>query len=63
MVLGSTQPQQKGLPEIFLEVKGGQRVWLTSSPSVSRLSRKNVGDHNPIGLHGLLQGYIYFFLN
>jgi hypothetical protein len=31
----------------------------TSPPSMSRLSRENVGastSHNPVGLHGLLQG-------
>jgi hypothetical protein len=41
-------------------VKGGRRVRLTTlPPSVSRLVRENVGaskSHNPIGLHGLLQG-------
>jgi hypothetical protein len=40
--------------------KGGRRVGLTTSPpSVSRLSRQNVGtstSHNPMGLRGLLQG-------
>jgi hypothetical protein len=39
--------------------KGGRRVGLTNlPPSVSRLSRQNVGSstsHNPIGLNGLLQ--------
>jgi hypothetical protein len=36
----------------------------TSPPSVSRFV-DNVGastSHNPIGLHGLLQGYLYLFL-
>jgi hypothetical protein len=44
-------------------VKGGRRVGLTTlTPSVSRLSRQNVGpstSHNPIVLHGLLQGKLY----
>jgi hypothetical protein len=31
---------QKWVPEIFLGVKGGRRVRLTSPPSLSRLSRK-----------------------
>jgi hypothetical protein len=41
-------------------VNGSWRVRLaTLLPSVSRLSRENVGalmSHNPMGLHGLLQG-------
>jgi hypothetical protein len=49
----------------FWEVKGGRRVRLTTlPPSVSRLSKENVGastSHNPMGLHGLLQGYLYIF--
>jgi hypothetical protein len=39
---------------IFLGVKAGRRVRLTSLPSVSRFS-KNVGastSHNPMGFHG-----------
>jgi hypothetical protein len=47
-------------PGIFLRVKGGRRVGLTTLPlSVSRLSRQNVGastSHNRMGLHGQLQG-------
>jgi hypothetical protein len=47
-------------------VKGGRRVRLTTSPpSVSRLCRENVGastSNNPMGLHGLLQGYLYLTL-
>jgi hypothetical protein len=41
-------------------VKGGRRVRLTTlPPSVSRLSRENMGasmSHNPMGLYGLSQG-------
>jgi hypothetical protein len=41
-------------------VKGGWCVGLTTlAPSVSRLSRQNVGawtSRNPLGLHGLLRG-------
>jgi hypothetical protein len=46
-------------------VKGGRRVKLTTlPPSVSRLSRQNVGastSHHPMGLHGLLQGWLYLY--
>jgi hypothetical protein len=45
-------------------IKGARGVRLTNSPpSVSQLSRENVGvstSHNPTGLRGLLQGYLYF---
>jgi hypothetical protein len=55
---------QKWVPGIFLGVKGGRRVRLTTSPpSVSR-SSTNVGastSHNPIGLYGLLQGWLFLF--
>jgi hypothetical protein len=44
-------------------IKGGGRVRLTNvPPSVSRLCRENVRSstyHNPMGLHGLLQGQLY----
>jgi hypothetical protein len=46
-------------------VKGGRHVRLTSPPSASQLSRENVGastSHNPMGPHGLLQGYLYLLL-
>jgi hypothetical protein len=63
MALGSTQPLTemsiRNLPEGG-GVDGGRRVGLTTlPPSVSRLSRQNVGasvSHNPMGLHVLLQG-------
>jgi hypothetical protein len=65
MILGSTQPltemSARNLPG---GEKGGGRVRLTSPPSVSRLSRENVGavtSHNPMGLHDLLQGWFYLF--
>jgi hypothetical protein len=66
MALGSTQPLTKmstrNLPGGG-GGKGGRRIRLTTSPpSVSRLCRENVGastTHKPMGLHGLLQGYLY----
>jgi hypothetical protein len=66
MALGSTEPI-KWVPEIFLGVKNGRRVGLTTlSPSVSRMS-ENVGastSRNPKGLYGLYRdnltvSYIY----
>jgi hypothetical protein len=67
MALGSTQP----LTEMSTTnppggIKGGRRVRLTTlPPSVSRLSRENVGastSHNPMDLHGLLQGQLYLYI-
>jgi hypothetical protein len=47
-------------------VKGGRRVrQTTSSPSVGRLSRENMGastSHNPMGLHGMLRDTFTFYL-
>jgi hypothetical protein len=52
-----TEMSTKNLPG---GVKGGRRIRLTTSPPyVSRLYRENVGasmSHNPMDLHGLLQG-------
>jgi hypothetical protein len=60
MALGSNRNEYQ---ESSWGVKGGRFVRLTfSPPSVSRLSRENVGastSHNPMGLQGLLQGQIY----
>jgi hypothetical protein len=58
---GSTQPltemRTRNLPG---RVKGIRHVRVTTlPPSVSQLSKQNVGastSHNPLGLHSLLQG-------
>jgi hypothetical protein len=70
VALGSTQPLTETSTRNFPGgggVKCGQRVGLTTlPPSVSRLSKKYVGtstSHNPMGLHGPLQGYLYFFID
>jgi hypothetical protein len=59
-------PHSKLLLLIYTRVvKGGRHVRLTILlPSVSRLSRENLGtsmSHKPMGLHGLLQGQLYLF--
>jgi hypothetical protein len=63
MALGSTQPltemSTRNLPG---GVKDDGRVRLTLPPFVCRLSTENVEastSHNPMGLHDLLQEYIY----
>jgi hypothetical protein len=60
VALESTQPLTEMGTGIVLGVKGNGRLGLTTlPPSVSRLSRQNVGalmSHNPVGVHGLLQG-------
>jgi hypothetical protein len=65
MALGSTQPNRNEYQESSGGLKDGRRVRLTTSlPSVSRLSRENVGastSYNPMGLHGLLQRELYLF--
>jgi hypothetical protein len=67
MALGSTQPLTEmstgNLPGGGGGVKVGRHVRLTTlPPSVSQLSRENVGasnSRNTMGLHGLLQGQLY----
>jgi hypothetical protein len=66
MALGSTQSlTEMSTRNLSGGVKDGRRVRLIIlPPSVSRLSRENVEastSHNPMGLHGLLQGYLYLF--
>jgi hypothetical protein len=60
MALGSTQPLTEMSTRYLPGVKGGWHVGLTTlPPSVSQLSRQNVGastSHNPMGFHSLLQG-------
>jgi hypothetical protein len=61
MALGSTQHlTEMSMRNLPGGVKDGGRVGLTMLPPyVGRLSRENVGtstSHNPMGLHGLLQG-------
>jgi hypothetical protein len=61
MALGSIRPlREMSTRNLPGGVKGGRCVRLTTlPPSVSRLSKENVGSstsHNPVGLHGLLQG-------
>jgi hypothetical protein len=67
VALGSTQTltemNTRNLPGGEGGAKCGRLVRLTALlPSVSRLSRENMGastSHNPMGLHVLLQGYFY----
>jgi hypothetical protein len=60
MALWSTESLTEMSTRNLPEGKGDRRVGLTTlRPSVSRLSRQNVGasmSHNPMGLHELLQG-------
>jgi hypothetical protein len=62
MALASTQPLTQMSIRNLLGGKVGRRVGLTTlPPSVSQLSRQNVGvstSDNPMGLHGLLQPWL-----
>jgi hypothetical protein len=65
MALGSTQPLNRNeYQESSWGVKGGRHVVLTTlPPSLSRLSRQNVGastSYTPIGLHSLLRDSFTF---
>jgi hypothetical protein len=66
MATGSTQPLTEMSTRNLPEGKGRLELRLTTlPPSVSRLPRENVGastSHNPMGLHGLLQGQLYLYL-
>jgi hypothetical protein len=61
---GRLSLQQKWVPGIFLRVKGGWRVgWPHRHLCADFL--ENVGastSHKPMGLHGLLQGYLYLII-
>jgi hypothetical protein len=66
MALGSTQPLKEANTRNLPGGKGrpASKADNFSSPSVCRLSREKVGhstSHNPVGLHGLLQGQFYLF--
>jgi hypothetical protein len=59
MALGSTQSLTEMCIRIFLGVKGGRRVRLTTSPQSVTDCVENMEastSHNPVGLHCLLLG-------
>jgi hypothetical protein len=62
MALGSTRPlTEMSTRNLSEAVKGVRRVRMTTLPPLCmrRFSRENVGastSHNPMGLHGLLEG-------
>jgi hypothetical protein len=66
MALESAQALTEMSTRDLLGGRGGRRVGLTTLPqSVSWLSGQNVvapTSHNPMGLHGLLQGQLYICL-
>jgi hypothetical protein len=56
---GRLSLKQKWVPRIFLRLKGGRCVRLTTSQPCVSHCLENVGastSHNPMGLHRLLQG-------
>jgi hypothetical protein len=62
MALGFTQPLiEINTRKCSWEVERRRRVRLTTSPpSVSRFAVESTTCHNPIGIHGLLLGQLYF---
>jgi hypothetical protein len=56
MALRATRPLTDMITEIFLRIKGGWHVRLTTSPSLSASF-----SHNQMGFQGLLHGYLYLF--
>jgi hypothetical protein len=63
MALGSTQPLTEMSTRIFLGGKGRPARGAGNLTAICEpICLENVGastSHNPMGLHGLLQGYIY----
>jgi hypothetical protein len=66
MAPGSTQPLREIVPGIFLGLKSGRRVGLTTLPPSVSLMCENVGastSHKPERLHDLYKNNVTFYLN